>query len=141
MTTEIITVAFKSVKDVKVLLDVCRRLLFCNNEFKNCEPTMEPALSEYVEIIQFRGREEDHNMKIAKRVYKLIVRSLNFKQVKLEDYERLIVTLARLHAASIKSYWFSENIPFSEFGVIECYSIYSFLCLKSLVCPQPSSLH
>lgn len=128
MTTEIITVAFKSVKNVKVLLDLCRRLVFRNNEFKNCEPAMEPALSEYAEIIQFRGKEEDHNMKIAKRVYKLVVRSLHFKQVKLEDYERLIVTLARLHAASIKSYWFSENFPVSEFGVIECYFIYSFLC-------------
>lgn len=66
LVIEMINVAFKSVNDVKSLLDFCCGILFHNRKSKNCLP----LYAQYGEILQLKGKPEDKHHLISKRALK-----------------------------------------------------------------------
>lgn len=122
LVCEIITVAFKTIPNIEILLDYCKGLLFFNKSSQNCQP----PYSIYGEMLQLKGHIEERHYAIAQRVVACVLQLPEFEspEFSLPQIRRLLFSLAYRHATTIRHNSFSEESVITKGGISTSFAIY-----------------
>lgn len=125
LATQMIITACNGVGDTTSLLDFCRGLIFLNKKSNKCHP----PYSQYAEILSLKGRPNDVNSTIARRVVKYVMQHPQFESVSLnsEEQKRILFSLAYRHANSIPVNSFDEEVKCSKGGACVGVSMFDML--------------
>lgn len=125
LVTEMIKITFETTKDVNMLVDFSRGIMFGEKKSENCLP----EYSRYGEILNLKCQVKNEHLSMAKRVRKILMALPDFKIIgstNSTDFERIMFYMAYRHLSTIQINAFTEEFNCKK-GKLYLFSIYDIL--------------